>query len=60
MEDELIDRSSSDQPALFKDTESQIVLVSKDIEEIIQYKTQGALIRCKANWLEGGEKSTIF
>ena len=39
-------------------TEEQILAIRTDIQEIIQSKTQGAMARCKANWIEAGEKSS--
>ena len=39
-------------------TEEQILAIRNDIQEIIQSKTQGAMARCKANWIEAGEKSS--
>ena len=30
------------------------------MEQIISYKTQGAAIRCRANWLELGEKNSKY
>ena len=31
-----------------------------DINEIIEYRTKGAIIRCKADWTELGEKPTSY
>ena len=40
--------------------ENQISLITKDIEEIVQYRTKGAMIRSKQQWFEGGEKLTKY
>ena len=45
---------------IFHDTQRQNELVKKDIEEIMSYKTAGAIVRCRANWHECGEKSTKY
>ena len=34
--------------------------IKKEIEKIINHKTMGAAIRCNANWLEMGEKSSKY
>ena len=45
---------------LSDDNFEQIQLIKKDIAEILNYKTQGALIRNKCNWYEGGEKVSKY
>ena len=47
---------------LFTDTQNQrqITLINKDIEEIRAKKTQGAMIRAKAQWFEQGEKPSAY
>lgn len=32
----------------------------REIEEIIEYRTRGAAMRCKVNWLENGNKPTKY
>ena len=39
---------------------NQYTEVKRQIEKIIHYKTEGATIRCRANWLEAGEKNSKY
>ena len=41
-------------------TENEITLVRTDIDEIITEKTNGMIIRSKAQWYEEGEKPTKY
>ena len=45
---------------LFNDTEQQIVAIQNERQEIVEYKTRGATVRCKARWIEEGEKVTKY
>ena len=40
-------------PSKFKD---EINKVKSELEKEVEYKTKGALIRCKVQWYEEGEK----
>ena len=44
-------------PDKFKD---EIQLTKDNLEKEIEYKTKGALIRCKVQWYEEGEKPTKY
>ena len=39
---------------------AEYLKVKGEIEDIITHKTQGALVRCKLNWLQSGEKNTGY
>ena len=41
-------------------TNEQIILVKKEIQEIVEKKTRGSLLCCKADWHEIGEKSSKY
>ena len=45
---------------LFQDTEEQIIKLKQDIAEIIEEKTRGAMLRCRADWSQLGEKPTQY
>ena len=47
-------------PGLFVDKEEQILRIKQDINKILEKKTAGATIRCRANWIEMGEKPTGY
>ena len=49
-----------DQQEHLNENKQEYLNTKKQIEEIIAYKMQGAMIRCKANWLEFGEKSSKY
>ena len=46
--------------AIFCDSERQMIEITKEINEIIEHKTRGAMLRCKANWVMAGEKPTSY
>ena len=43
---------------IFMDSEAKMLLLKKDIEKIMEEKTKGAMIWCRADWVESGEKSS--
>ena len=45
---------------LFTDHESQICQIEKDIDEIMQQKTEAAMLRCREQFYDGGEKCTLY
>lgn len=46
---------------LFNDHKKQILEIKKELQELWQYKTAGAALRCKVNWLEhAGKPSRYF
>ena len=49
---------SSKSCQLFQDNKIQKSRINKEIEEIRMYKTQGAMLRSAADWMEYGEKSS--
>lgn len=38
----------------------ELDLCKKELEYIIQWRTQEAILRCKARWYNGGEKNTKY
>lgn len=38
----------------------ELDLCKKELENTIQWRTQGAILRCKARWNNDGEKSTKY
>ena len=38
----------------------ELDLCKKELEYIIQWRTQGAILRCKARWYNEGEKNTKY
>ena len=44
----------------FDKIESHMVMIQKDIEEILHYRTLGAMMRSKQEFYDGGEKSTAY
>ena len=40
--------------------ENQSLALKKEINELMEYKTKGAMIRCRADWVELGEKPTSY
>ena len=45
---------------LFSDTETQLMRVKSEYNELIKQKTLGAIIRSRAAWAEGGELPTKY
>lgn len=39
---------------------AQLNLVQKDIDELLEIKTKGSMVRSKANWFEYGEKMSAY
>ena len=50
--------NSSKSTELFRDNYKQTLLFKKTIEEIRSYKTRGAILRSRSQWVEHGEKSS--
>ena len=48
------------QNSIFQDVEEHNLRLRQEINEIMEYKTRGAINRCKANWVEMGEKPTSY
>ena len=46
--------------SIFTDTELNIVRLKESINEIMEQKTKGAIVRSRANWALGGEKPTTY
>ena len=38
---------------LFTDSEQKITDLAQEINSIVEYKTRGVMLRCKANWIYG-------
>ena len=53
-----VDSNSS--TIIFNDTEDQINLIRRDLDEIMEKSTNGAKLRCKQEWYDGGEKNTKY
>ena len=45
---------------IFRNTQQQIQLIKNEIQQIMSYKMQGDAIKCRADWLQGGEKPTSY
>ena len=37
-----------------------MIVIKKELEDILENRTRGAMIRSKAYWFEGGEKPTKY
>ena len=48
------------QTAFFDDFEQQIFEIKREIAEIVKYKTRAAVIGCRSQWVEEGEKPTGY
>ena len=48
-------RLNENENVIFQDHELQLTLVNKDIDEIMQVKTQYAMLKCKQDYYDGGE-----
>lgn len=46
--------------SIFNDHEKQIMLIKTDLRELYEYRVNGAITRCRSNWLELGEKPTSY
>ena len=44
------------QRTIFDNLETQNLRLKQEISEIMEYKTRGAILRCKASWTEMGER----
>ena len=50
----------ANQTDILPDTDNQVRLIKHELEGIVREKTQAAVIRCRANWAEYGEKPTRY
>ena len=60
LEKELVQNVDSQNTNLFTDTDSQITLVNKEINEIMEKATNSAMLKCKYEYYEGGEKNSKY
>ena len=42
------------------DSSQQISLLKNEINEIMEHKTRGAMLRCKSKWVHAGEKPSSY
>lgn len=45
---------------LFNDHERQILAIKTELDGLYQMRTNGAMLRCKANWIDCGEKPSKY
>ena len=45
---------------IFQDSLQEIALIKNEINDIMVHKTNGVILRCKANWVAAGEKPTSY
>ena len=55
---QIVEKESTKDIQLFRDTQRQIMLIKKSIHKLRMQKTKGAMLRSTADWLEYGEKSS--
>ena len=48
------------QQTLFQEDERYLMEIQKEINEIVEYKIRGAMVRVEATWTEEGEKPTSY
>lgn len=46
--------------SIFRDHNQHIQALKSDLEELYNKRTEGAMLRCRANWLEFGEKPSKY
>lgn len=51
---------TDDQAPIFADHERQILSIKTELDELYQYRTSGAMLRAKANWVDCGDKLTKY
>ena len=39
---------------------NRLINAKRELEEIIEYRTKGSIVRSKAKWYSGGEKNTKY
>lgn len=58
---EMENMSAEYKSGIFTDHAKQITLIKADLDELYTKKTEGAMLRCRANWVEFAEKpSKLF
>ena len=60
LEKKLKEEQKLHERSLFIYSENHTLHLKQDINEIVEYKTNGAVVRCRADWTELGEKPTGY